>query len=120
VVRQKDSEFWADFAADMEDPEFRDEFLRTHAHTLTIDRIVNLLDEQREVLGLSKAELARRLQTSAPWVRRLFSAKGVNPTLSTLAEVAAALGLQVTLEPLPAPAPAKAPKTATTRRARTA
>jgi hypothetical protein len=35
-------------------------------------------------------------------VRRLFSAGHVNPTLGTLAEVAAALGMRVVLEPLEA------------------
>jgi hypothetical protein len=33
-------------------------------------------------------------------VRRLFSAGHVNPTLGTLAEVAAVLGLRVVLEPM--------------------
>jgi hypothetical protein len=33
-------------------------------------------------------------------VRRLFSSGHVNPTLGTLAEIAAALGLRVVLEPL--------------------
>jgi hypothetical protein len=33
-------------------------------------------------------------------VRRLFSSSHVNPTLGTLAEVAAALGMRVVLEPL--------------------
>ena len=35
-------------------------------------------------------------------MRRLFSAGHVNPTLGTLAEVAAALGMRVVLEPLDA------------------
>jgi hypothetical protein len=35
-------------------------------------------------------------------VRRLFSSGHVNPTLGTLAEVAAALGMRVALEPLDA------------------
>ena len=34
-------------------------------------------------------------------IRRLFSSERANPTLGTLAEVAAALGMRVTLEPLP-------------------
>jgi DNA-binding phage protein len=33
-------------------------------------------------------------------VRRLLSAQAVNPTLATVAEVAAALGMKVTLEPM--------------------
>lgn len=95
------SEFWQDFAAGMEDPEFREEFLRQHARTLTLDRIVNALEERREALGVTKADLARHLQDSPPAVRRLLTASNVNPTLATLVDVAGALGLRVTLEPIP-------------------
>jgi len=68
----------------------------------TIDRIVNELDGAREAAGLSKAELARAINSEPATVRRLFSAGHVNPTLGTLAEVAAALGMRVVLEPLEA------------------
>jgi transcriptional regulator with XRE-family HTH domain len=66
----------------------------------TIDRIVNELAAAREVAGLSKAELARAINSEPATVRRLFSAGHVNPTLGTLAEVAAALGMRVVVEPL--------------------
>jgi DNA-binding phage protein len=95
------SEFWQDFESGMEDPEFRDEFLRQHARTLTVDRIVNALEEQRESRGVSKADLARHLQGSPPAVRRLLTATNPNPTLATLVDVAGALGLRLTLEPIP-------------------
>ena len=55
----------------------------------------------REAAGLSKAELARAISTEPAVIRRLFSSRHVNPTLGRLAEVAAALGMRVTLEPLP-------------------
>jgi transcriptional regulator with XRE-family HTH domain len=61
---------------------------------------VNELDAAREAAGLSKAELARAINSEPATVRRLFSAGHVNPTLGTLAEVAAALGMRVVLEPL--------------------
>lgn len=95
------SEFWQDFESGMDDPEFRDEFLRQHARTLTVDRIVNALEEQRESLGVSKADLARHLQGSPPAVRRLLTATNPNPTLATLVDVAGALGLRLTLESIP-------------------
>jgi hypothetical protein len=44
--------------------------------------------------------LARAINSEPATVRRLFSAGHVNPTLGTLAEVAAALGMRVVLEPL--------------------
>jgi transcriptional regulator with XRE-family HTH domain len=61
---------------------------------------VNELDAAREAIGLSKAELARTINCEPATVRRLFSAGHVNPTLGTLAEVAASLGMRVVLEPL--------------------
>lgn len=103
------SAFWDDFESDMEDPEFRDEFLRRHARTLTVDRIVNALEDQRESIGISKADLARHLQGSPPAVRRLLTATNPNPTLATLVDVAGALGLRLTLEPIPPKELADAP-----------
>ena len=92
--------FWRDLARDLEDPEFLREYVVESMRIATIDAVVNELDEARAAAGMSKAELARAISTEPATVRRLFSASGVNPTLGTLAEVAAALGLRVTLEPL--------------------
>lgn len=66
----------------------------------TIDRIINQLDTARAAAGLTKAGLAHAIGSEPATVRRLFSASHVNPTLGTLAEVAAALGMRVVLEPL--------------------
>lgn len=92
--------FWRDLARDLEDPEFLREYVVESMRIATIDAVVNQLDQARAAAGMSKAELARAISTEPATVRRLFSASGVNPTLGTLAEVAAALGLRVTLEPL--------------------
>jgi DNA-binding phage protein len=96
------SVFWDDLARDLEDPEFLREYLVESVRIATIDQIVNALDEAREAAGLSKASLARAISHEPAVVRRLFSAGHVNPTLGTLAEVAAALGLRISVEPLPA------------------
>jgi transcriptional regulator with XRE-family HTH domain len=96
------SQFWKDLAGDLEDPEFLREYVREYVRIATIDQLVNALDEAREAAGLSKAELARAISAEPAVIRRLFSSGHVNPTLGTLAEVAAALGMRVTLEPLPA------------------
>lgn len=93
-------QFWSDLAEDLEDPEFLREYIREGVRIGTIDQVVRELDDARETAGLSKAELARSLGTHGAAVRRLFSAEQVNPTLGTLAEVAAVLGLRVTLVPL--------------------
>ncbi|MCA1844077.1 MAG: helix-turn-helix domain-containing protein [Actinobacteria bacterium] len=111
------SSFWDDFESEMENPEFRDEFLRQHARTLTVDRIVNALEDQRETLGVSKADLARHLRGSPPAVRRLLTATNPNPTLVTLVDVAGALGLRLTLEPIPPKELADAPPVAASPKA---
>ena len=96
------SAFWDDLAEDLKDPEFLREYVRESIRIDTIDQLVNELDDAREAAGLSKAALARAIRTEPAVVRRLFSASRVNPTLGTLAEIAAALGMRVTLEPLAA------------------
>jgi transcriptional regulator with XRE-family HTH domain len=63
---------------------------------------VNQLDTARAAAGLTKAGLAHAISSEPATVRRLFSSSHVNPTLGTLAEVAAALGMRVVLEPLDA------------------
>uniref|UniRef100_UPI003F492066 XRE family transcriptional regulator n=1 Tax=Streptomyces chartreusis TaxID=1969 RepID=UPI003F492066 len=94
--------FWDDLAEDLQDPEFLRHYVVESMRIATIDRIVNELDEARDAADLSKAALARAISAEPAVVRRLFSAGHVNPTLGTLAEVAAALGMRITLEPLPA------------------
>lgn len=94
--------FWDDLAEDLRDPEFLRHYVVESMRIATIDRIVNALDEARDAADLSKAALARAINAEPAVVRRLFSAGHVNPTLGTLAEVAAALGMRITLEPLPA------------------
>ena len=99
------TEFWTDLNSDLESPEFAREFALQSVRIATIDAIINQLDEARESRGLSKAELARMVGSDPASVRRLFSSTSANPTLGTVAEVAAALGLRVRLEPTTAAIP---------------
>jgi transcriptional regulator with XRE-family HTH domain len=94
------SVFWDDLAHDLQDPGFLREYVAESVRIATIDRIVNELDAAREGAGLTKAALARAISSEPATIRRLFSSGHVNPTLGTLAEVAAALGMRVVLEPL--------------------
>ena len=89
-------------AEDLKDPAFLREFLGESVRVATIDMVVNALDQARKGAGLTKAALARAISVNPAVVRRLFSSERPNPTLGTLAEVAAALGMRLTLEPLPA------------------
>lgn len=95
------SAFWDDLAKDLEDPEFLRDYVVESMRIATIDRLVNEIDDAREAAGLSKAELARAIGAEPATIRRLFASGHSNPTLGTLAEVASALGMQVTLQALP-------------------
>lgn len=94
------STFWDDHAHDMQNPEYAREFAAESVRVNTIDTIINRLDESRADAGLSKAALARAIGANPAVVRRLLSSTQANPTLGTLAEVAAALGLKVVLQPM--------------------
>jgi len=97
---RKRSAFWDDLAEDAKDPEFLRAYVVESARVATVDRIVNQLDEARVAAGLSKAALARAIGSNPDAIRRLLTAGHVNPTLGTLAEIAAVLGLRITLEPV--------------------
>lgn len=107
MTHKAGSAFWDDLATDLQDPEFLRDYVVESVRIATIDRLVNELDEAREAAGLSKAELARAIGAEPASIRRLFASGHSNPTLGTLAEVASALGMQVTLTPLPAAEPRK-------------
>ncbi|MEO7127087.1 MAG: helix-turn-helix transcriptional regulator [Nakamurella sp.] len=102
TIEHGHSLFWTDLAEDLKDPEFLREYVATSIQIATVDRILNELDDAREASGLSKAELARAISANPAAVRRLFSTSDANPTLGTLARVAAALGLRITVAPLDA------------------
>jgi DNA-binding phage protein len=94
--------FWEDLARDLEDPDLLREYVTESVRIATVDAIINALDDARVAEGMSKAEVARSIGVEPATVRRLFgSARGAaNPTLGTLAEVAAALGFRIRVEPL--------------------
>jgi len=92
--------FWDRHNTRMTDPEQARAFAAELASIRTVDTIVNALDEHRAAAGLSKAALARAIGSDPSVVRRLLTATTNNPTLSTVAEVAAALGLKVQLVPM--------------------
>lgn len=94
------SAFWDDHQRDMESPEYAREFAAESIRTHTIDEVMNTLDAALEESGLTKAGLARAIGSDPAVVRRIFNADSVNPTLGTLSEIAAALGLKITLKPM--------------------
>ena len=83
----------------MKDPEFAREYAEARAEIDNIDRIIRMLDEARKTNNLSKAELARRIGAKPEVVRRLFTAKSPNPTISTNVKLAKALNFSLDLVP---------------------
>jgi len=83
----------------MEDPEFRDAYERATREIEQTDQIIRALDELRVDLGLSKAELARRINRNASSIRRLFTASSARPELPLIAAIADALGAEIRVVP---------------------
>jgi DNA-binding phage protein len=91
-VRTGAERYLAGLAAE---PGFTDAHAKARRQVDQIDRLVNALDAQREAMGMTKAELARRADLAPEVVRRLFTAEGPNPTISTLTALADTLGLEL-------------------------
>ena len=83
----------------LEDPEYQEAYQRAARQTAQIDAVINALDVLRIDLGVSKAELARRVGRNASSVRRLFTASGSRPELSLIVALADALDAEVRLVP---------------------
>lgn len=83
----------------MQDPEYRDAYQRAARQTGQIDAVISALDVLRIDLGVSKAELARRVGRNASSVRRLFTASGARPELSLIVALADALDAEVRVVP---------------------
>lgn len=77
------------------DPEFRALYDQKRAEIDAIDTILSHIEERREELGLSKADLARLVGARPESVRRLLSARSSNPTLFTVTKLASVLGMQI-------------------------
>ena len=99
----------------MRDTKFREGYEKIRSEIDAVDGLVRALDTARVDLGLSKAELARRIAAKPAMVRRLFTADQANPTLATVVKVAEALGYDLSLVPKAPPAP-KRPKAKPRRR----
>jgi ribosome-binding protein aMBF1 (putative translation factor) len=97
------SAFRDDHQTAMADPEYRHHFILESRRIAVIDMMVNALDEIREQQGLSKAELARAIERDPAAVRRLLTARQVNPSFGMVTDMAAALGYEIVLKPMSKP-----------------
>lgn len=83
------------FEARGKNAEYREAYDRARSSIDEVDRIVSAIEERRVALGLSKAELARRVGVAPESVRRLLSAEHANPTLSTVVSLAHVLDMDI-------------------------
>ena len=82
-------------AARMQDPEYREAYERAAREIAQTDAVIRELDALRVDLGMSKAELARRVDRNASSIRRLFTARQSRPELPLVAALADALGAEL-------------------------
>jgi ribosome-binding protein aMBF1 (putative translation factor) len=85
------------FNEQMKSRSFAKGYAEARVEVDAIDGMVRALDTARERSGLTKADLAAVIDARPEVVRRLFTQKNPNPTLSTLIRLAAALGYRVEL-----------------------
>jgi ribosome-binding protein aMBF1 (putative translation factor) len=83
----------------MQDPQYRAVYERAARELAQTDAVIRELDSLRVDLGISKAELARRVNRNASSVRRLFTASQVRPELPLIVALADALGAEVRVVP---------------------
>jgi len=86
-------------AGRLEEPGVADAYEVARRRIDDIDRVVHTIEDRRTELGLSKAELARRIGVRPEAIRRLLSGNHANPTLSTVVSLASALDLAIMAVP---------------------
>jgi DNA-binding phage protein len=94
------SAFYQDLEKNLKNPEFAAAYRLEGLRIQMIDELINQLDDARAIEGISKTELALALQQEPANVRRFFTAKRRNPTISSLIDISLALGFRIKLEPL--------------------
>ncbi len=87
------------FARLRSEPEYGEAYRAATRRINIFDDVVRSLDARRQELGLTKAEVASRASMPPAAVRRLFSQQQKNPTLATLAAIADALNLRISVLP---------------------
>ncbi|MBN2192307.1 MAG: helix-turn-helix transcriptional regulator [Polyangiaceae bacterium] len=85
------------FDEKMKSSEFAKAYTEARQEIDAVDRLVRALDAARLAEGMSKADLARAIRAKPEIVRRLFTQREPNPTLSTVVSLAEALGCRLEL-----------------------
>ncbi len=84
------------FSARMKNAEFAAEYSSARREIDAID-LVRALDAAREKAGMTKAQLAKRVDMKPEVIRRLFTADEPNPTLDTVVKLVNALNCSLDL-----------------------
>jgi len=100
----------------MKDAEFAAAYTEARSEIGSVDQLMRALDQAREEGGLSKADLARKMETQPEVVRRLLTTDEPNPTLGTVIKMARSMGYSLALV-RSKPARKRHPAPATKRRA---
>jgi transcriptional regulator with XRE-family HTH domain len=87
----------------LRDPEYRAAYERARREIEQTDQVIRQLDTLRVELGISKAELARRIGRNASSIRRLFTTGTARPELPLVAAIADAVGAEVKVVPKDTP-----------------
>ena len=85
------------FEQRMKDRKFANEYAGARAEVDTTDTLIRALEAARERSGVTKADLARRINAKPEIVRRLLTLTDGNPTMETVLKVATALGYHLEL-----------------------
>jgi ribosome-binding protein aMBF1 (putative translation factor) len=88
------------FNDQMKSASFRSGYIKARAEIDAVDSLIRALDEARVDLGVSKAELARRISAKPEVIQKLFAAEAPNPTLATVVKLAEVLGYRLELVPV--------------------
>ncbi|MEI8254559.1 MAG: helix-turn-helix transcriptional regulator [Deltaproteobacteria bacterium] len=101
----------------MKSPSFAKAYAAARAEIKTTEQLLRALDAQREQLGLTKAQLARRAGMEPAALRRLFTSEDPNPTFSTITTLLAELDLRLVVVGQSAASKNRAPQAAGPRAA---
>lgn len=97
-----ESQFWGDLQESLQDAATRQQYILESQRIAAIDNMVNRLNDAREQLGMSKAELGRAIERTPETIRRLLTSRSINPQYTVVVEMAAALGLKLDFRPMTA------------------
>jgi DNA-binding phage protein len=100
-MSRKDKTFDRFVAEQLKSPSFAREFERAGVEVRAIDELIRGIDAARIELGMTKADLARRVSTTPEAMRRLLTSPDANPTFTTILHVLEAVEIGLSLHRLP-------------------